>query len=159
MEQQRMQNEAGFADHLLSTSWVPDDYRPSIPAPAGIPWEEWRATCFSTEVVFAAEMEKLEKASQRRRAQTPCEKRRGIVYFIGGRTGPIKIGFTTKVEERLQRLSSNSPVPLRVLASFTGSMADEGRLHDLFQASRIHGEWFQRSPDILAEIAKLGHSS
>jgi hypothetical protein len=46
-----------------------------------------------------------------------------------------------------------------VLASFTGSMADEGRLHDLFQASRIHGEWFQRSRDILAEIAKLGHSS
>jgi hypothetical protein len=148
-----------FAGHLLSTDWPPKDYTPSIPCPAGVPSEQWRETCFSTEVVFAAALEEMNRETPRRRVPQACVGYPGFIYFIGGRTGPIKIGFTTQVQKRLQRLSSNSPIALRVLASRPGSKADEGRLHVRFQGSRLHGEWFNRTPEILAEISKTRASA
>nr|WP_144036753.1 GIY-YIG nuclease family protein [Sphingopyxis witflariensis] len=44
---------------------------------------------------------------------------------------------------------------LSVLASGWGTLKDERILHDRFAAHRLHGEWFERHPDILAEVERL----
>ena len=82
-----------------------------------------------------------------------------IVYFIGGDVGPIKIGMTASAANRLARIQSTCPFPVRVLASMPGGRSEEMRLHRQFAASRLHGEWFERSPELLAEIAALAPTS
>lgn len=76
----------------------------------------------------------------------------GVVYFIGGARGPIKIGFTKDLPARLARLQSNSPVKLRVLLAVRGDLGDELEAHGTFREFRLHGEWFKRSPELLSHI-------
>ena len=56
------------------------------------------------------------------------------LYFIGGAQGPIKIGISVAPAKRLKGLQTGYPYRLRLLAV---------------------GEWFERHPDILAEIDRL----
>jgi hypothetical protein len=80
----------------------------------------------------------------------------GTVYFIGPEQGPVKIGFTTNVPQRLARLQAGSPVALTVLAQIDGAQPfDERLLHMEYRAHRLHGEWFERCPEIEAEIERL----
>lgn len=79
---------------------------------------------------------------------TPC------VYFIQrGDGGPIKIGTTTGLEERLRSLKTAVPnlVVLRVIEGADRSL--EKRLHRQFEAERVDGEWFRPSPGLLDWIA------
>lgn len=85
-------------------------------------------------------------------------RRQGWIYFIGADSGPIKIGFTCDVQERLKRLSLSSPRRLRVLAKVAGAIADERIYHARFKRQRLHSEWFERAPEILAEIERLSSS-
>lgn len=80
---------------------------------------------------------------------------RGIVYFIGPRRGQVKIGFTTDLPARLTRIQAHSPLWLTVLASVEGTVETERNYHRQFNRHRLHGEWFTRSPEIDAEIARL----
>ena len=77
------------------------------------------------------------------------------IYFIGGDEGAIKIGAALDPERRLASLQCGSPITLRLLAEGPGSERDERVLHQRFAAHRRHGEWFERHPDILAEIERL----
>ncbi|MDF0490028.1 GIY-YIG nuclease family protein [Sphingomonas sp. H39-1-10] len=79
----------------------------------------------------------------------------GHIYFIGGDEGPIKIGYSGKLFQRLRALKNSSPVPVRLLAATPGSRAAERRYHERFAEYRLHGEWFDRVPDILKEIARI----
>jgi hypothetical protein len=75
------------------------------------------------------------------------------VYFIapvGG--GNIKIGHTEDIERRFRHIGSWSPVPLEIVASFDGSKLQEQKLHKRFASSRLHGEWFSPTPELLAVI-------
>lgn len=83
---------------------------------------------------------------------------RGICYFIGGEEGPIKIGHTVDIKVRLGTLRLSSPLWLEVLASRSGGAGREAAYHQQFAAHRLHGEWFTRHPDILAEIDRLNQS-
>jgi hypothetical protein len=77
----------------------------------------------------------------------------GSVYFIQGVDGgPIKIGKANFPERRLYDLQASSPVRLRILATVAGGMRREYELHRQFKASRLHGEWFEPTPELLAEI-------
>ncbi|MCW2405090.1 hypothetical protein M2336_001719 [Sphingobium sp. B1D7B] len=87
-----------------------------------------------------------------RRADTLLQ---GKVYFIGGKSGPIKIGFTRDIEQRLQRIQMHSPVSVSVLHYFHGTPRDELILHRKFEHIRQHGEWFSRRDDLLACIRQL----
>lgn len=80
---------------------------------------------------------------------------RAVCYFIGADTGPIKIGYSVCVQSRLSAMQSGSPMVLRVLATAPGGPAREAAYHQQFRDSRLHGEWFERTPDILAEIERL----
>lgn len=80
---------------------------------------------------------------------------RGLCYFIGGETGPVKIGFSVDVASRLRAIQTHSPIPLSILATRAGGAAREGAYHRQFAEHRLHGEWFERTPELLAEIARL----
>ena len=82
--------------------------------------------------------------------------RDGQVYFITyGESGPIKIGFTSNFDYRLQHLQTSCPYPLVVLGMIDATPALEYALHQQFREHRMRGEWFSPSPDILAEIERL----
>ena len=76
-------------------------------------------------------------------------------YFIGASEGPVKIGYSVDVEGRLRVMRAHSPLPLGILATAPGGISRECAYHFQFAAHRLHGEWFERHPDILAEIARL----
>lgn len=78
-----------------------------------------------------------------------------ICYFIGAEHGPIKIGVSRHLESRLRDLQCASPYRLAILASVDGGFVSERRFHAKFAAHRLQGEWFDRHPDILAEISRL----
>lgn len=77
------------------------------------------------------------------------------VYFIGGDEGAIKIGYSVCPESRLRAIQSCSPIPLRILARCPGNEEKEGAYHFQFAEYRLHGEWFERHPDLLREIDRL----
>lgn len=76
-------------------------------------------------------------------------------YFIGTGNGPVKIGVSGKVKNRLRELQSGSPYKLHILAEVEGGYVAERRYHKRFSEHRLEGEWFAPHPDILAEIERL----
>jgi len=78
----------------------------------------------------------------------------GETYFIGGDVGAIKIGRSTRLAIRFKDIQACSPIPLRILAVRKGA-SREKLYHDLLAPFRLHGEWFERHPTVLAEIARL----
>jgi hypothetical protein len=76
-------------------------------------------------------------------------------YFIGGDDGPVKIGKADSVEGRIKELQIGSPVRLRILGFRDGGRYREKAYHLQFRKSRLHGEWFERTPALEAEIERL----
>lgn len=81
--------------------------------------------------------------------------KRGHIYFMQpAEGGPIKIGFTVNgVAARLQKIQANSPVELRVIASFEAWFWTELKIHRVLRAARLHGEWFEDCPSVRRMIA------
>lgn len=79
------------------------------------------------------------------------------LYFIreSGGVGPIKIGCSRKIAQRLAGLQSGSPVILEILADIHGGHGLERMLHYDFAKHRLHGEWFEPCPELLALIDKI----
>ncbi len=75
------------------------------------------------------------------------------VYFIQSDGGPIKIGKSKNVWGRLNKMQSDSPGQLRILA--TSTSLDESDLHCRFAQHRIRGEWFSPATELLELIATL----
>jgi len=81
-----------------------------------------------------------------------------VTYFIqSGLDGPIKIGVTTNFPARLSGLQTSSPTPLRVLGVVPRDI--ESECHVLLRAWRLHGEWFEPTPEVLAFIREKLHMS
>lgn len=74
------------------------------------------------------------------------------VYFIGGDTGPVKIGITTNPGQRVEHLRTGSPFPIRLLATIRAGRSLERAYHRYFEHCRLEGEWFDRCPDLEREI-------
>lgn len=79
----------------------------------------------------------------------------GFVYFIAGEDGPVKIGYSAHPRRRLKALQSGSPLKLRILAQIEGDQADEKEFHRRFQSIHSHGEWFERTDELMAEVSRL----
>lgn len=78
-----------------------------------------------------------------------------VVYFVQAENGRIKIGNTKYIDTRLDIMRGQSPLAITLLATCKGGRRKEFELHQRFAAHRLHGEWFEPHPDILAEIAQL----
>ena len=76
------------------------------------------------------------------------------VYFIGrGRKGPIKIGFSKDPQKRMKSLQTGSAEPLSMLGLVKGGRAIEAIIHRRLARNRLHGEWFERCPEVESFIS------
>lgn len=78
----------------------------------------------------------------------------GFCYFAAAEDGPIKIGSSRQPNRRVYDLRRDTP-GLKLLARATGGAERESYYHRLFEEHCVGGEWFERHPDILAEIERL----
>jgi hypothetical protein len=77
-----------------------------------------------------------------------------FVHEIG--MGAIKIGITGRgVDDRIQRMVTNTPHILTLLAVIEGDRKFETELHFRFASARIRGEWFRPVPELLAYIEEV----
>lgn len=75
------------------------------------------------------------------------------VYFVQvGDGGPIKIGITHDVAQRLAFLQTANPGDLRLLCSIRGGKEVERELHARFAAFRLRGEWFSPALELLQYV-------
>lgn len=80
----------------------------------------------------------------------------GFVYFIQGESGgPIKIGYTTDIKQRLVKLQSGCVDILKVLLMVPGNMMYEQYLHGKFENYRLKGEWYKPDPKLFEYMDKL----
>jgi hypothetical protein len=77
----------------------------------------------------------------------------GSVYFIDGGEH-IKIGFTRSLASRLKKMGTDVPGGPKILLIQPGSFKTEKVVHRQFAADRVRGEWFRKSPTLLAFIAE-----
>lgn len=85
-----------------------------------------------------------------------CRDRR-LVYIIQCEDdfGPVKIGMTSDLRQRLVDLQAANPYPLRVLTVMCGGRTLEKALHRRFTKSRRHGEWFSFSSELREFVAVM----
>lgn len=78
--------------------------------------------------------------------EPPQKNKDELIYFIRkGKTGPIKIGRTSDIENRLKGLQTGSELKLNLIKTIPGNPKLEAYLHEKFKSIRLEGEWF--SPD------------
>ena len=83
------------------------------------------------------------------------------VYVIGAKdealAGVYKIGVSNAPGKRLQALNTSNPFELMIVHKFVAEPAEEAeaRLHTMFRANRLSGEWFRLTPDQVAELKQI----
>lgn len=70
-------------------------------------------------------------------------------YFVEG-ADLVKIGKSADLSGRFAALSTGSPVPLKFLGAIPRDV--ESILHGKYVASRSHGEWFKKTPELMSFI-------
>lgn len=79
------------------------------------------------------------------------------IYFIRpvGMVGPIKIGCSNSVDDRLEGLAVWSPFKLEVIYTEKGNYALEQKIHQCFADYHSHREWFHPGERLLKAIGRL----
>lgn len=81
---------------------------------------------------------------------------RPVVYFArSGANGPIKIGFSANLRQRVAALETSAFEAITILAVVDGDRDLECSLHEQFSSFRLKREWFSASDELLAYIAEL----
>lgn len=110
--------------------------------------------CWAMEQVASAPSDRPQRRQDRHWHDVRHLAGLELVYFIGGRQGPIKIGRTKNVAARLKKLQTGYHRRLYLLAAIPGSQTLEEDLHKRFAPQRMMGEWFARSAELAAMIRK-----
>jgi hypothetical protein len=106
--------------------------------------------------VYDGRYQAEEAEEQARRAELEARKaqerqKHEVIYYakIGGH---IKIGWTSRLEQRMRSYPPNT----ELLAIHPGSRSDERQLHRRFAVHRSHGaEWYPLVPVILDHIKRV----
>jgi len=84
----------------------------------------------------------------------PCGWR--SIYFLrAGADGPIKIGSALCPPARMAQLQTGCPQRLELIFHALAQPGMESLLHRRFAPVRVHGEWYQADPSLLAYIDQL----
>lgn len=76
------------------------------------------------------------------------------VYFIEAvGLDLIKIGYAIDLPKRFTGMMTTSPAALTLLGVLDGGPKLECALHDQLAAHRAHGEWFRKTPEVMAVVA------
>jgi hypothetical protein len=86
--------------------------------------------------------------------------RRGLrepfVYFcVAAQENEVKIGYSVNPTRRRLSLESTRHANLELFATIKGGAGIERKMHKRFAEYRIHGEWFEASPELMAFIYSL----
>ncbi len=89
------------------------------------------------------------------RAKTGIQPNYPKVYFAQSDDGQVKIGYTaTSLKARTAALQNGNPHKIEMKAAIHGARQSlERRLHKQFSASRLKGEWFSPTPELLKIMA------
>lgn len=79
----------------------------------------------------------------------------GHVYFIEA-NHLIKIGFSRNLKSRVKMILDGLPCEGRFLHSIIGTERLEKFMHKKFAHIRKHGEWFQKTDELIFYIASVG---
>lgn len=132
-----------FGEVIKKWSWAKDDPR----------WEEWKKKKEAREKAKLAQQEMLQNQTYTKAAYPLFS---GFIYFIQGESGgPIKIGYTTDLEQRLKTLQTGYPDRLDLLLAFPGKPKHEKAIHKQFEPYRLNGEWFRPTPEVMAKIKEF----
>jgi hypothetical protein len=70
-----------------------------------------------------------------------------MIYFIETE-GMVKIGYSNDPRRRFHNLSIGCPTRCTLVAVIEGGKVEEKRIHEMFKADRIRGEWFKFTVEI-----------
>lgn len=89
------------------------------------------------------------------RAERLLEKESlSVVYFIEAvGLDLIKIGYALDPWTRFTNMMTMSPAPLSLLGVLDGGAKLECAIHEQLAADRAHGEWFHKTPAVMAVVA------
>ena len=74
---------------------------------------------------------------------------KGFVYFIVNyQERKVKIGYSTKPEQRLKQLLTGNDGKLELAKVVPGTVKDERKYQRVFCHSKIRREWFKITPEI-----------
>ena len=71
-----------------------------------------------------------------------------MIYFIRSYNEFVKIGTSINPTNRKKELQTSNPKKLHVQAIIEGSFKTEKGLHELFEHSKVRGEWFRYTEEI-----------
>lgn len=76
------------------------------------------------------------------------------VYFIEAEGHDlIKIGYAIDLQKRFAGMMTSSPAPLTLLGILEGGPKLETTIHERLATHRAHGEWFHKTPEVMAVVA------
>lgn len=84
-----------------------------------------------------------------------CRWRRFVYFIATGDLERVKIGLAANPVGRLHELQTGCPEKLYLIASAEGDRSDERKLHEHFGASRLGGEWFSRTDELIVLMGLL----
>lgn len=96
----------------------------------------------------------MAKTLARRRPQGPTSGK-GFVYFIRAGEGPVKIGWTRDVRQRLEHTQTHNHEALTLVGSIAGDTRTEAELHRCLRPFHIRGEWYAWAPEVESAVAGL----
>lgn len=139
-----MVDRHGKTRYRFRKAGLPSRY---IPHPESSLFQEAFNACLRGEYTSPRKPTLRARAAMRRKAASPKSNYDtltgvSVVYFIGGRRGPVKIGTTTNLKQRLKSLKIGSAVHLYVLACINGDASVEAGYHKAFASLKVRGEWF-----------------
>lgn len=80
----------------------------------------------------------------------------GFVYFVRCETtSRIKIGWSIDPDRRLADFQTICPTRVRIIKAVRARRWQEKILHSDFSHCRVHGEWFEGTPELLAFIREF----
>lgn len=85
-------------------------------------------------------------------SDTKTSARSAYIYFIGGKSGDVKIGYSKNPWARLVDINSKSGAKWKVLATVRTTSHSEVSVHHVLAAHRKRGEWFDRTDLIQSAI-------
>lgn len=87
----------------------------------------------------------------------------GNIYFLESDIGLIKIGSSIKLETRIFGLALSNAGCLRLLGYIPAKKDEmfslERSIHAMFESSRMHGEWFNKTAELETFIAQKSNTS
>jgi hypothetical protein len=87
----------------------------------------------------------------------PPAKERGYVYFMQAQESlRVKIGYARDPTARLQMVRTHCPEPVGLTGAIPHPNPSwlEADIHKHFAALRLHGEWFESSPEMVEWVER-----